>query len=316
MPISSSIALPATHMTTSKAAMEEDRLRVLFLEEECSTPAGFSPSRALKAVPLPQSSGGLASDPTFSPTSSLRSTLGSSSSRRDSLTSSCSDSSQASSVRTTTSSAPSINGAQPWHVLLPDINRPIPETRIRLNYILQCDFAMLNCSATFPAEETGNWIAHSLSHFEALGVCPPPKSVCTFCDEIPKATFEYSDPYAAWRCRLLHIKEEHLAEQDRYEDMRPDYFLLEYMKEKKLLKEEDFVDNMKYTERTGPQRCTCLLRPGEKTKEMIQKDEKSLEEIHDLVKEERLRKKERRGNAGRGIPRPLPQVHQIARPGQ
>lgn len=294
--------------------MEANRLRHLFLEEEYSTPIDFSPSRAPIPNPLQHSAVVVSPDSSSSPTGSLRSTLDSSSSRRNSLASSCGDSSCAESVRTTTSSAPSLTAPQLWQFQLPDRSQAIPETHIRPNYTLDCEFAaMLNCKATFSAEEYDRWVAHSLSHFSAQSVPPPSKSVCTFCDEIPETIFENAlNPYASWRDRLFHMKEEHFAKGDQYEDMRPDFFLVVYMKETKLLKEEDFDQMMKYTEREKSQCCDGLLRPGEKTKEMIRKDEKSLEVVYDLVKEERLRRKERTGSVAHGFPRSA-QIHQNGR---
>lgn len=76
-----------------------------------------------------------------------------------------------------------------------------------------------------------------------------------------------------------------------HETMQSDFSIIEHVKEGKLLAKEEFGQMMKYTEQESFQPCDGLLAPGQKTEEMIRKDERKLEVVHNLWKEKRLRRK-------------------------
>lgn len=173
---------------------------------------------------------------------STRSTVSSSSGSRQSSGSDAS--SRKSSTSTAPSTAPSEHGPAPWHIHV--TNTTVAVAPIAARYYLPCDFAFVGCTVTFRPEEYGAWVTHSLSHFERAG--PPPKVICTFCDD-DEATFETNGDRALnWRTRMFHVAE-HFENGKTYDDLRPDFFVVEHMRKNGLLSEEDFKLAMEFTER-------------------------------------------------------------------
>ena len=86
---------------------------------------------------------------------------------------------------------------------------------------------------------------------------------------------------------MLHISA-HYAGGMQYEQLRPDYFVIDYMWQNSLLSHEDYELARKYTERKH-----CLGLSGDKTEKMRRMEERSLEHRHNLDREKRQMKKEK-----------------------
>lgn len=96
---------------------------------------------------------------------------------------------------------------------------------------------------------------------------------------------------------MVHIAT-HFQQRARQADMRPDFFIIEYMWKKGLLTVEDYKWAIRGSERPP---CDGLVDIGYKTPEMKRKNEKSKEHRHDLEKEDRQRRRERESKSkGKG----------------
>jgi hypothetical protein len=167
---------------------------------------------------------------------------------------------------------------------------------LNYTYHLPCEFAILGCDLQFPPERFESWILHTLSHF-GVNVKPPPKAICTFCDDRDGVFENYIDPLANWRQRMLHIGA-HYAGGMQYEQLRPDYFVIDHMWQNGLPSPRDYAQAMEYTERKY---IDGLVAVGHKTKEMRRKEERSLEDRHNLDREKRQMKREKgTGRARKG----------------
>lgn len=185
-------------------------------------------------------------------------------------------SSQRSSASTALSSAPSVG--------------PIPPPPV-FNYNFPCEFGTLGCQVSFDPPEKEHWISHAITHFNTFS--PPRKAVCIFCDDIFRIQ---TDARSMWRERLMHIAS-HYENLEQHGTSRPDYFLLDYLKDTKLLSIEDYKYAIQFSER--PQ-VDGLVKYGHKTTEMKMKEERSGHEPHDLEKEKRQIRKERKKGKGKG----------------
>ncbi|KAF8856423.1 hypothetical protein BDZ45DRAFT_476350 [Acephala macrosclerotiorum] len=247
-----------------------------WLHDGDDAPIGFgnnprraaSPERFLEVPPLsPTQIGGIQDtpNPSMRPTathasSSGRSVLSETSSRN-------------SSASTAPSTAPSElglcsieeAGRKPWHIAFTNTNF----TPIAARYHLPCEFAFMGCEVIFRPDEYESWVTHSFSHFERAG--PPPKAICTFCDD-DEAIFETNgDKVLNWRTRMYHVAE-HFENGQTYEDLRPDFFVVEHMRENGLLSEEDFKFAMHITERP---KCDGWLSGGFKVPKIRKKDQRN-----------------------------------------
>jgi hypothetical protein len=95
---------------------------------------------------------------------------------------------------------------------------------------------------------------------------------------------------------MLHIGT-HYAGSMQYEQLRPDYFVIDYMWQNGLLSPRDYEQAMNYTER---KHVDGLVAVGHKTKEMRRKEERSLEQRHNLDREKRQIKREKGTSKGKG----------------
>lgn len=158
-------------------------------------------------------------------------------------------------------------------------------------YTLPCLFSFIECGLEFHPLEVDAWIAHSASHFGSEA--PPSQTVCAFCDG-DNGRFETiarERPRRwAWRERMLHIRT-HLVNLEPPESMRPDFFVIQYMWDKRLITQKDYTDLMSYTERPG---CSDTLPLGSKIPKMIMDEERSTRQPHDLERERRQQKREKR----------------------
>jgi hypothetical protein len=88
---------------------------------------------------------------------------------------------------------------------------------------------------------------------------------------------------------MLHIGA-HYASGMQYEQLRPDYFVIDYMWQNGLLSSRAYGQAMNYTERKP---VDGLVAVGHKTKEMRRKEERSREQRHNLDWEKRQMKREK-----------------------
>jgi hypothetical protein len=262
----------------SATFMAMDRVKFLYLNDPTNRrpPPGFgSPQQTSASFAIPNSyyTNRTPSYPLTSPTISTGSTFSTS-------PSSNSESLSWGSSQCSASTAPSLNRTPPWHA-----------NNLNYAYDLPCEFAILGCEIQFPPGQFESWISHTLSHFGvgAGGDKLPPKAICTFCDDRDGVFENYRDPLANWRQRMLHIGA-HYAGGMQYEQLRPDYFVIDYMWQNALLSCEDYELARKYTER---KHCDGLVAVGHKTKEMRRKEERSLEDRHNLDQEKRQMKREK-----------------------
>jgi hypothetical protein len=94
---------------------------------------------------------------------------------------------------------------------------------------------------------------------------------------------------------MLHIGA-HYAGGMQYEQLRPDYFVIDYMWQNALLSRRDYEQAMNYTERKY---VDGLVAVGHKTKEMRSKEGRSLEHRHNLDREKRQMKREKETGKGK-----------------
>ena len=195
------------------------------------------------------------------------------------------------------SAATSVNSAPPWHH--PTLNQQMAATPFNFGYDLPCEFFFAGCYLRFNPADFEAWISHSASH---LGVSPPRKAICTFCDD-DEAVFEsHGDAFLTWRERMLHIGS-HLANLTPYEHMRPDYGVIEHMWENGLISAEDYAYAKEHTERPYLDHAHSL---DYQTPAMLNQKEKELQQRHNLDNEKRLMKKEakREGKKGKSTDAP------------
>ena len=153
---------------------------------------------------------------------------------------------------------------------------------INYGYEFHCPFGFVGCDLSFNPTQTDAYISHTVTHFYDHG--PPPKTVCIFCPQ----TFENrNDRVANWRERMRHIAD-HFRRLERFEHTGPDFFLIEYMRMKRIISHEDYKWATGHTERRI---CDGLVDFGHKTSDMKRRDARSNEERHDMEKDDRYRQR-------------------------
>ena len=103
--------------------------------------------------------------------------------------------------------------------------------------ILACPFHFLGCHWEYNGQHEGQWLAHSLTHFEKedrrgrrLKVDPPSHNCCPFCDE----EFRALTGRSSWEHRMSHVKFHHHF-GCRLSHSRPDFALIEYLWQNSLI---------------------------------------------------------------------------------
>jgi hypothetical protein len=179
------------------------------------------------------------------------------------------DRSDASFPSTAPSSAPSVREQAAMNV-------------INYGYEFHCPFGFAGCELSFDPTQTDAYISHTVTHFFDHG--PPPKAVCIFC---PQTFVNRNDRVANWRECMRHIAD-HYRRLERVEHTRPDFFLIEYMRMKRIISQEDYKSATGHTERRY---CDGLVDFGHKTSDMKRRDARSNEVRHDLEKDDRYRQR-------------------------
>jgi hypothetical protein len=153
---------------------------------------------------------------------------------------------------------------------------------IDYGYEFCCPFEFVGCELSFHPTQIDAYISHTITHF--FDHRPPPKTICIFCPQI----FENpNDRVANWRERMRHIAD-HYRRLERFEHSGPDFFVIEYMRQKRIISGDDYKWATRHTERHD---CDGLVDFGHKTAEMRRKEGKSIEEPYDLEKEDRHRRR-------------------------
>jgi hypothetical protein len=175
------------------------------------------------------------------------------------------------------------------------LNQHIAALPYDYGYDLPCEFGFIGCNLRFHPEHFEAWIDHTISHFLPR-ISPPLKSICIFCDTEFDCTASPLNARSIWRDRMLHIGS-HFQARVPSNYPRPDFFLIEYMHANSLISLADYREAKEYTERPH---CDGLVPRDFQTDDMKRKNEKELQVVYDLDKEERTRRKEIRRNRGRG----------------
>lgn len=114
-------------------------------------------------------------------------------------------------------------------------NPPIPPEAAA--HPLWCELCVTgNCPATFPIDQTREWIQHHCDH---LADRYPARLVCWFCDHVPfKATGRSpGERYANFLDRMEHIRE-HIADDHRtVDDMRPDFSMINHLADHRIIED-------------------------------------------------------------------------------
>ncbi len=146
----------------------------------------------------------------------------------------------------------------------PSLFRPSAINPINYGYDLVCEFEFVGCSLSFHPAQIYSWISHNASHF--CGHHPPSKTCCTFCDRVSESI---DNPVSSWKQRMRHMAD-HFRNFERREDIRPDFFVIEYMQKKCLLSAEDYKYAIRRTERPS---YDGLVGLGFKSSEFNRKEE-------------------------------------------
>ena len=106
-----------------------------------------------------------------------------------------------------------------------------------------CPFEFVGCSLNFHPTQIDAYISHTITHF--FHYQPPPKTICIFC---PRIFDNADDRVANWKERMRHITN-HYRCLERFEHSGPDFFVIEYMRKKRIISEEDYKWATRHTER-------------------------------------------------------------------
>ncbi|KFY43055.1 hypothetical protein V495_04198 [Pseudogymnoascus sp. VKM F-4514 (FW-929)] len=98
---------------------------------------------------------------------------------------------------------------------------------------LPCIFReILDCQhANF--DDFDSWSEHIIDHFGPSG--PPPYALCVFCDR----SFTDDNPQTCWIEYLEHISE-HIESDVIWDTQRPDFGVLRYLRDRRIISEEDY----------------------------------------------------------------------------
>lgn len=100
--------------------------------------------------------------------------------------------------------------------------------------IFECPFHFLECYLSF--RDQSEWIEHSLTHFGKVG--PPSLNKCPFCDR-HYGRFTCSIPAESWKLRMMFVSS-HLRQGARVGTARPDFSLINYLWENKLMNKAQY----------------------------------------------------------------------------
>ncbi|KAI0843455.1 hypothetical protein F5Y06DRAFT_4401 [Hypoxylon sp. FL0890] len=161
---------------------------------------------------------------------------------------------------------------------------------------LPCEFVGLgSCDVTFNYDETEAWIEHIIT--DHLQDRLPSKAVCWYCDTYlfdAKAP-EVRDRRLNFHNRMEHIRD-HIAEGKTAHDMRPDFHMLDHLRQHRLISEATFNQARRWHESLlRPEHMRHVYRPNYVPPERRRQQERQNMVLIDQSKEERQRKKNSKG---------------------
>ncbi|KAI0142376.1 hypothetical protein F4776DRAFT_503703 [Hypoxylon sp. NC0597] len=179
-----------------------------------------------------------------------------------------------------------------YYNMLPN---PTPGT-----FRLPCEFVGLgSCDETFNYDETEAWIEHIIVNH--LKDKLPSKAVCWFCDEYPfdaKAP-QVRDRRLNFHNRMEHIRDHIVSEGKTANDIRPDFHMLDHLRQHGLIPETTYHQVRRWHEPSlPPENMRHVYRRDYIPPERRVQQEFSNRVLIDHSKEERQRKKERKGRSG------------------
>lgn len=125
--------------------------------------------------------------------------------------------------------------------------------------IFECPFYFLDCFHSF--RDQSEWFKHSLTHFGKVG--PPSLNECPFCER-HYGQFTSSIPMESWRVRMMLVSS-HIRQGAKIGTARPDFFLISYLWENKLMNEAQYRNLICRSEgQTSPYTVTEPRRPRRK----------------------------------------------------
>ncbi|KAI1136599.1 hypothetical protein F5Y05DRAFT_98621 [Hypoxylon sp. FL0543] len=159
---------------------------------------------------------------------------------------------------------------------------------------LPCEFVGLgSCDMSFNYDETEAWIEHIIT--DHLQNRLPNKAVCWFCDTYlfdAKAP-EVRDRRLNFHNRMEHIRE-HLAEGKTVHDIRPDFHMLDHLRQHQLISEAMYNQARRWHESLlRPEHMRHVYRPRYVPPERQRQQERENMVPVDQSKEERRRRRDK-----------------------
>lgn len=99
-------------------------------------------------------------------------------------------------------------------------------------FSIPCIFQDILACQHINFDDPDSWSKHVIGHFGPGG--PPPHALCIFCDK----SFENENAVTCWNVYLDHINE-HFRD-GRALDRRPDFRVLEYLRDKRMITEDGY----------------------------------------------------------------------------
>lgn len=257
-----------------------DRVRLLYLHTEEPRRPGFSASTVPNTSPHNIRSKTHTDAQRPHPAVARSASDASSRTSKSSYSASDNSSRRQSSLSSTNTSI----SVPPWR--LPTLDQQMATHPYNYGYDLPCEFVFVGCQLRFHPTDFEAWISHAASH---LGGSFPTTVICTFCDT-DEASWSNGDAAMNWRERMLHIGS-HLETFASSETIRPDYFVIEHMREHGLISGEDYDHALKGTERPH---CAYLYSLDYEPQDMEMRRERALQQPHNMRSEDKQRRKEKK----------------------
>ncbi|OIW27409.1 hypothetical protein CONLIGDRAFT_428804 [Coniochaeta ligniaria NRRL 30616] len=127
-----------------------------------------------------------------------------------------------------------------------DDTRPIAP--VPTSHPLWCELCVMdNCSATFRIDQTREWIDHHCRHLKDRY---PDRLMCWFCDHVPFVTSGRTngERYANFYDRMEHIREHISGEYRTSDQMRPDFSMIDYLADNRIIDDRMRRTALGYTE--------------------------------------------------------------------
>ena len=167
---------------------------------------------------------------------------------------------------------------------LPTLDQQIARTPHDYGYDLPCEFFFVGCNLRFHPVHFEAWVSHTASHFDGS---LPRKAICPFCDHADGIFRNNGDDMANWRQHMIHVAA-HLEELTPSKYIRPDFEVIEHMREHGLISKDDYAYALKGTERPY---CANTYPLDYELPGMQEKEQRELQAPYDMRNEERQRRR-------------------------